>query len=151
MIQQEHDKNHQGIPLDVYTKSRIRSAAKAAGVAALLSISGTIVSLVAYIIKPSPAKAGLAKEGFDDTPVQVAAGGSALFVAFSVVVSAVLFYMLYSFSRFAQKGLEADDRSTLNKGLLNLAVYFRIIGIILLCSLAFMFLSSLMMGLGATI
>jgi len=151
MIQQEHDKNQQGIPLDVYTKSKIFSTAKVAGVAALLSISGTIVSLIAYIIKPSPVKAGLAKEGFDDTTVQMAAGGSALFVAFSVVVSAVLFYMLYNFSRFTRKGLEADDCGVLNKGLFNLAAYFRIIGIILLCSLAFMFLSSLMMGLGATV
>ncbi|MBO9591934.1 MAG: hypothetical protein J7599_03430 [Niabella sp.] len=148
MNQPEHDKSPSFIPLDIYTKSKISSTAKVAGTVAILSISGTIISLIAYITKPS-VRTGLAKEGFDDATLQMAAQGSVLYIAFSVIVSAVLFYMLYSFSKSAQKGLAADDRRSLNKGLFHLATYFKVIAIIFLCALAFMFLSVLMMMLGA--
>lgn len=144
----EHDKSPSFIPLDVYTKSKISSTAKAAGTVAILSISGTIISLIAYIAKPS-VRTAQAKEGFDEATLQVAAKGSVLFIAFSVIISAVLFYMLYSFSKFVRKGLETDDRHTLNKGLFQLATYFKVIAIVFLCSLAFLFLSTLMIGLGA--
>ncbi|WP_300603191.1 hypothetical protein [Niabella sp.] len=145
----EQDQTPSFIPLDVYTKSKISSTAKVAGTAAILSISGTIISLVAYITKPA-VRTGLAKEGFDDATLQVTTKGPVLFVALSVLVSAVLFYMLYRFSKHVQKGLGTDNRHALNKGLSYLATYFKIIGILLLCSLAFLFLSTLVMGLGAT-
>ena len=144
----EHDKSASFIPLDVYTKSKINRTAKVAGAAAILSIAGTIISLLAYITKPS-VRTGLTKEGFDDATIQVAAKSSVLLVIFSVLISAVLFYTLYSFSKLVRKGLATDDCRTLNRGLFHLASYFKIIGILLLCALGFLFLSSLMLGLGA--
>ncbi|MBZ4188537.1 hypothetical protein [Niabella beijingensis] len=150
MIQQENDNNESVIPIDSAAKRQIMGAAKVAGVVALLSISGTIINLVARILK-SPVKTGPAKEGFDDAAIQMTSRGPILFVAGSMIFSLLLFYMLFNFSRLTRKALQAGDHRTLSKGLFHLASYFKIIGIAVIFLLAYSFLSALMISLGAAV
>lgn len=148
MTQQENDHKTPITPVDGVAKHQIMGTAKVAGVVALLSISGTVINLVARILK-SPVKTGTAKEGFDDAAIQMSSRGPVLFIAGSMVLSILLFYMLFNFSQLTRKALQAGDQRNLSKGLFHLSTYFKIIGIAMIFWLAYIFLGALMIGLGA--
>jgi len=145
---QERDNNPSSSHLlDVHAKSAIRGAAKAAGLTALLSVSGTIISLIAYITKSSLAKAGPAKEGFDDTAMPVATQNAAFVLSAFTIITLIFVFLIYSFSRLTQQGLKSGNNHMVNKGLSYLSLYFKIIGIGLLGLLVFSFLRMFATGL----
>ena len=65
----------------------------------------------------------------------------------SFVIGVVLFVFLMKFSRKTKSGLESNEGYLLNEGFSGLAVYFRIIGIVLIIAIIF-FLFALMALLG---
>lgn len=100
--QELHDNIPSEIPLDFYTKSKIITTSKTAGVAALLSIAGTLVSVAAFFLK-STAAPQPAKEGFNDSTAKLAATGNIFMLLLSLIISGLLFYTLFTFSRYAKK------------------------------------------------
>lgn len=145
-MEQQHNTN-EGSFLDAYTKDRIGSTARSAGIVALLSITSTIVSVIAFLIKPGATVGGAAKEGFDDAPVKVAVGTSVVEIMISLVMSIILFYTLYNFSRLTKKGLETNDNEPLKKGIFNLANYFKFTIIAMAASLIYILVSTIAAGI----
>ncbi|MBO9618660.1 MAG: hypothetical protein J7539_06435 [Niabella sp.] len=135
------------IPLDFYTKCKIITTSKTAGIAALLSIAGTLVSVLAFFLKPAPLPQP-AKEGFSDNTAQLAAGGNLLMVIISLAISGLLFYNLFTFSRYAKKGLEQDDKGLLTRGLIALGAYFRILAVLAISFLGLLLMAILMTKMG---
>lgn len=146
--QDNHNDPSSAIQLDFYTKGKIVATSKTAGIAALLSITGTLIGAVAFFLKPAPAPQ-LAKEGFNEGTVQLAATGNWFVIIISLIISGLLFYCLFSFSRYAKKGVEQDDRALLTRGLAALGTYFRILCILAIAFLGIVLMAILMTGIGA--
>lgn len=143
---QEHHSTPQ--VLDAYTKSSIAGAAKVAGIAAILSIAGTIISAIAVFITPEAAP--VAKEGFENNPMLTPAAGTSVFsVIFSLLINGVLFFYLYRFSKTIRRALKSNQSNLLELGLTSLASYFRICAIIIVISMVFIFIAGLAVGMGA--
>ncbi len=143
---QEHHSTPQ--VLDAYTKSSIAGAARVAGIAAVLSIAGTIISAIAVFIKPQAAT--VAKEGFESNPMLAPTAGASVFsVIFSLLINGVLFFYLYRFSKTSRQALISDQSNLLASGLASLASYFRICAIIIVISMFFIFIAGLAVGMGA--
>ncbi len=136
--------------LDAYTKSSIAATAKIAGIAAVLSIAGTLIGAVALLIKPSASVA--AAEGFGNGQLAGASLVSSIItIIFSLIINGVLFYHLYRFSKVAKTALQNDQYIVLESGLQSLASYFRIFAILLIVSLGFMLMAGLAVGMGAAL
>ena len=146
-LQQENTQTR--FTLDPYTKSSIAATAKIAGVAAVLSITGTVIGAVGLFIKPANIAAA---EGFGNNNMAEVAMGSSIFtVLFSLLINGILFFYLYRFSKLAKTALKNDQFLTLESGLQSLGSYFRIVAVLLIVSLGFMVLAGLAVGMGAAL
>lgn len=138
--------------LDVYTKSTILQTAKVAGIAAMLSIAGTALGIIAYFRKPSVTLSPAGQqEGFSDEAIQMAADVAPVQVFVSAIIGIILFYALYTFSKFTRKGIATNDIQSLDKGLFNLAGYFKIMAIVFVVILILSFLAPVLMGIGTAL
>lgn len=146
-METNHDHTDQQPLLDAYTKSTINATAKIAGVSAILSLAGTLVSAAAYFIRPETATT--VKEGFGSNSNVMQP--TALSVIFALLLNGLLFYQLYRFSRVSRSALQNDQPLLLDSGLLNLAAYFRICAILLIISIGSMLLIAFTMAGGAAL
>lgn len=104
--------------------------AKVAGIAAIISLLGTIAGVVVFVTEPASVPTA-GKEGFDETAAQVVSSASAVSVFFSFVIGVLAFYFLYRFSLLTKAAFKNDDRPKLTTALYSLASYFKIWGIIM--------------------
>ena len=124
--------------------NNIFSAAKIAGIAAIISLAAALTGFIAIFLNPPPALAatGAAKEGFDEQSMQQLAQGSTYFFAFvSLAISALAFYFLYRFSNLAKAAAKSGNQPQMASALRSLGNYFKIWGIILFMVIIFFFLS----------
>jgi high-affinity nickel permease len=138
-----------GMNLDETIKQSLRNTASTAGVAAILSICGTGLSLIVFIIqivRPKPVEF----EGFERYGRTTDTSGPQIFLqVIFVFIYVLLFYFLNRFSKFTKAGVNGNMSSQVNDGLGNLSSYFKTIGITLIILLSLCFLGIVFTGLGS--
>ena len=134
------------LKLDEYTKSSIAGAAKAAGIAAILSIVGTIFGAIAFFVTPKPETK--TKEGFGSGAQFMADGSSILTIIVSLLINGILFYHLYRFSTVSKTAISNEHGFLLGSGLNSLASYFRIFALLFIISMGFMLMGAFALALG---
>ena len=134
---------------DEYTKEKIVGAAKLAGIAALLSIIGSVIGVITFFINPNPVPKVVAKEGFDEKMVQFQASGTIISVILSLVFNLILFYFLYRFSTLTRKSIVENNHQLLSNGLYSLGTYFKIWVVLIILSILLMIVAVIAAGLGA--
>ncbi len=128
----------------------ILAAAKIAGVAAIVSLAGSLAGLLATLTRPLP-PAPAAQEGFSKDDMQQLMQGSTYVSAFiSLVISVLAFYFLFRFSSLAKTAIANGEQAKLTTSLQSLGSYFKIWGIIMFLVIALFVLSLLggMLGTG---
>lgn len=127
----------------------ILSAAKIAGIAAIISLGGSLAGILATLTRPLPAGPA-AQEGFSKDDMQQLMQGSTYISAFiSLAISVLAFYFLFRFSSLAKAGIADNNPVKLTTGLQSLASYFKIWGIIMFLIIA-LFVLSLVGGMLGT-
>lgn len=118
--------------------ANILDTAKLAGIAATISLAGTLVGVVISLSNATtPAPAGSAKEGFDDqTMQQLVQGSTYISTIISLIISLLAFFFLFRFSTIAKAAIKERSGAKLGIALQNLAGYFRIWGVIMLLIVA---------------
>jgi len=119
-------------------KSReILPVAKIAGVAAIISILGTIAGILVLIVSPS-SDVVVQQEGLDEAAAQVAKTTPYISAFMSAIIGGISFYCLYRFSVFAKKAGKTGDHTPLVAGLKSLAGYFRLWAVLLFVVISFL-------------
>ncbi|MBK6825969.1 MAG: hypothetical protein IPG86_03390 [Chitinophagaceae bacterium] len=127
---------------DEELKSSLQGAAKWAGMAALVSFISTIIGMVSFFIQRAKMQA-MYREYAEYGISQPAMNSGMISALISFVIGVLLFVFLMKFSRKTKSGLESNDGYLLNEGFSGLAVYFRIIGIVLIIAIIFILLALL--------
>jgi len=110
----------------------IFSAARVAGIAAIVSLGGSLIGIISLLIKPA-APLPVAEEGFEGQDMQQLAQSSTYLSAFvSLIISVLVFYFLFRFASQARAGIKNGNPGQVSSGLQSLARYFKIWGIIAL-------------------
>ena len=122
----------------------IYNAARIAGIAAIVSLAGTLAGVLGVFTKPTTVAPTAVPEGFNEQQVQQLAQGSVyISVALSVLLSVLVFYFLYRFSSLAQAGVKEDQQEKIQLALRHLSRYFKVWGIIMLLIVGLFVLSLL--------
>lgn len=125
----------------------ILSVAKIAGIAAVISLAGSLVGAVATFFKPVSTEAMPAKEGLDEASMQqLAQGFTYISIFMSLAISGLAFYFLFRFSTLAKISILGRNPNKLTQALQSLAGYFKIWGIIMFLIIA-LFVMSLIGGI----
>lgn len=129
----------------------ILSAAKIAGVAAIVSLGGSLAGILATLTRPLPQAPAAAQEGFSkDDMQQLMQSGTYLSAFISLAISVLAFYFLYRFSSLAKAGITSNNSAKLTTALQSLGSYFKIWGIIMFLVIVLFVLSLIGGMLGTT-
>jgi len=140
MEQQNQDSSLFDLRIDENTKEQLRGLSKWAMIVVVTSIISLVLSIIqAFTAKRETVEYGSFKMQADKNPNV----GS---VIISVIVSAILAYMLYQFSVFTKKGVDNLSQPDLNKGLSSLRSYFMVYGIIIIIVMAIILVALLIVG-----
>ena len=117
---------------DENVKQQLKGAATWGGNAAIVSLAGSVLSLIGYfMVKPKTGRYGI--NSSQEAEIEQFANTSGFIsVVFTLIIGVILFYLLNKFSRFAKKGLAANDNYFINEGLGSLSSYFKFIGVLLI-------------------
>lgn len=129
---------------DEQLKQQMKSAASMAGISAILSLVGSVLSFINYFVMQSRIRSTFSAEGFGGIQYRDTSSGGNLFSAvLSLVLAIFMFYFLSQYARLSKAGLEGGDTFQIGDGLAKLSTYFKIIGVVLIIALVFMFLAIL--------
>ena len=138
------------INFDENVKQNLKGAAKWGGIAAIVSLVGSILGLVNYFVEKgkTPKYVG---SGYESIRVQQATdAGGFVSVAITLIIGIILFVFLNRFSRKAKSGVDTSDQYLINEGLGSLSTYFKFIGVLLII-LIVLFGLALLIGIGQTV
>lgn len=119
-------------------KTQLKGTAVWAGIAAIISLAGSILSLAGiFLIKKDPS-ANYRVEGFENATVTAESSTGALIAGgvISFTITLLLFYFLNRFSSLTKNGLNGNNQDMVSNGLGGLASYFITIGVIVIIFLA---------------
>ena len=137
------------ISFDENVKQNLRTAAGWGGIAAIVSIAGSILSVVNYFVQRG--KISSYRSSYNGIRVQQTVNTSGfLSVALSLIIGIVLFVFLFKFSNKAKEGVATNDQYLINEGLGSLSVYFRFIGVLFILVIVLVALV-IMAGIGSRI
>jgi len=139
MEQQNQDSPLFDLQVDENTKEQLRGLSKWT----LIVVVTSIISLVLSLVQAFTAKRETVEYGSFRMQDKNPNIGS---VIVSVIVSAILAYMLYQFSVFTKKGVDNMSQPDLNKGLNSLRSYFMVYGIIIIIVMAIILVALLIVG-----
>lgn len=124
------DKSLFDISFDETVKQNLKGAATWAGIAAFVSLIGSILGLVNYFI----AKQRITRyDGFEGIRTQqVTTVTGFVSVAISLIIGIILFVFLNKFSMKSKAGVDGNDQYLINVGLASLSTYFKFIGVLLI-------------------
>ena len=136
-----HDTNQPLFSLRINDNLRmhLRSAAVVAGIAAILSLSSSLLKVVAAFMNKNKITE-YRYEGFNQTSAAVERTSNIAGAIFTLIISFLLFYFLNRFAARTKAGLNANNIETVNSGLGGLSGYMVTIGILLIICFAFMLL-----------
>jgi len=147
MENQDTNKSLFDLSFDENSKQQLKGAATWGGYAAIISIAGSVLSLVNYFIQRSRVRS-YQFEGFPE--MRTTSGSGNIISAFiSFIVAIALFYFLYKFSKTTKAGIDGSNQPLISEGLGSLSSYFKIIGVLLILAIVFGGLG-LMIALGSS-
>ena len=144
MENQDTNKSLFDLSFDENTKQQLKGAATMGGIAAIAAIIGAILSFINYFIQRNNVKS-FQFEGFPEMKASQSSGN----IVSSIIMLAlgiVLFYYLNKFSKSTKAGVDGSNQGMISEGLASLATYFKIIGVLLIIAIVFVFLALLFVG-----
>lgn len=130
------------LSFDENVKQSLKGAAVWAGIAAIVSITGSVLGLINYFVQKS--KFDAMSRQYESLGLRQSQAGSNFISAFiSFGIGIVLFVLLYKFSRKAKAGVDGNEPFLINEGLGSLSTYFKVIGILLIIVIVFALLAVL--------
>ena len=144
MENQDTNKSLFDLSFDENTKQQIKGAATMGGIAAIAAIIGAILSFINYFIQRNNVKS-FQFEGFPEMKASQSSGN----IVSSIIMLAlgiVLFYYLNKFSKSTKAGIDGSNQQMISEGLASLSTYFKIIGVLLIIAIVFVFLALLFVG-----
>ncbi|MBE2229031.1 MAG: hypothetical protein IAE96_00130 [Chitinophagaceae bacterium] len=146
MENNSNDQSLFNINFDENVKSSLRDLASWAGIAAILSLVGSVLGLVQHF-----AMKNKLDRAFGDLQVQRSADSGGLISALiSLGIGIALFVFLNKFARMTKAGVAANDAFQINEGLSGLATYFKVLGVLIIIVLVF-FALAMLVALGSGI
>lgn len=133
--------------LDENAKQSLKSVANTAAIAAILSLVGSILSVVVYFIEKSRAKP-FNIEGFEKFQSSSDTSGNLSSVVIGFIIAVLLFYFLNRFASTTKSAINENDQQKLAVGLGSLASYFKTIGILLIIVISIVVIAFLAIGIG---
>lgn len=129
------------ISFDERLKNAMSNAASWAGIAAILSLANSIVSLVQVFFNLNKLRNAYNEAGYAVPRQSLMSGMLSPLIGLGIAV--VLFIFLLRFSRSTKQGIVNSDNYQLSEGLGGLSTYFKIIGILIIIGLSFVVLAVL--------
>jgi hypothetical protein len=123
------------------TKVQLKGAAVLAGIVAILSLAGSVLSLIQTFIVRNKTTIEYKYEGFNQPTVAVQRTGNIAGGVIMLIISILLFYFLNRFSSQTKLGLNASNQQLVNNGLGGLSSYFVTVGILLIICLVLVLLA----------
>jgi small-conductance mechanosensitive channel len=138
MENQDTNKSLFDINFDDNVKQDLRGAANWGGIAAIFSITGAALSVVAHFVVRN--RIASQYEGFGEYQYQSQQADTLLYSIIALIIYGFMFYFLNRFARLTKTGLEGNNPQLITEGLNNLASYFKVIGVIIIICLSLFFL-----------
>jgi small-conductance mechanosensitive channel len=133
---------------DMNTKQHMKKAAAVAGVAAILSIAGVVLSIINFFVTSNRPPQQL--EGYNNSMVSGTAMASNIFsIAITTIINVALFYFLNRFAKLTKTGIDDNNQPQISGGLRSLGIYFAIIGVIIIVLIAIIVVVIAAAGLGS--
>ncbi|MDZ4810117.1 MAG: hypothetical protein SGI96_17915 [Bacteroidota bacterium] len=137
------------ISFDDNVKQNLKGAAIWGGIAAIVSLIGSIFGLINYFTQKGKISSG--RSGYEGMRVQQAADvGGFVSVAITLIIGIILFVFLYKFSQKSKSGINANDQYLINEGLGSLSTYFKFIGVLMIIIIV-LFGLGVLIGIGQSI
>ena len=137
------DKSLFDLSFDENVKQQLKGAANWAGIAAIVSLIGSILGVVNYFIQQGRLDK-YSVGGYEGVQMrQSAAAGGLVSLAITLAIGVILFVFLNKFSKKAKLGVQEGDQLLINEGLGSLSSYFKIIGVIIIIVIVLVFLGVL--------
>jgi small-conductance mechanosensitive channel len=149
MENQDSTKSLFDLRIDENTRQSLKRTANWGGIAAVFSITGSLLSVIRYFVMKDRPKTN-PFEGFTEIKMQPSNNGNLASVVLAVIIGFFLFYFLNKFSRSTKAGIDGNNQQLINEGLGGLSTYFKIIGVILIICIFFVGLA-LLVGVGSKI
>ena len=125
------------INFDENVKQSLKGAAIWGGIAAIVSLVGSILGLVNYFVQKAKMDRFYSEGGEEIMRMQRTSEAGGLFnVALSLIIGIILFVFLFKFSNKTKTGVDTSDQYVINEGLGSLATYFKFIGILMIIFIA---------------
>ena len=141
------DKSLFDLSFDENVKQSLKGAATWGGLAAIVSLIGSILGLVNYFVEKGK-ESRYGGNSLEEMQIQQAANtGGFVSVVITLIIGIILFYFLNKFSRSAKAGIDTNDHYLINEGLGSLSTYFKFIGVLLIIILVF-FALGILIGIG---
>ncbi len=118
-------------------KAQLKGAAVVAGVAAILSLTNSILSVVKAFMEKNKPAVEYQLEGFPQASVSAQRTGNVAGAIISLIIAILLFYFLNRFSTQTKTGLNANNSELVSSGIGGLSAYFVTAGILIIIVLAF--------------
>ncbi len=125
------DKSLFDINFDENVKFNLKGAALWGGIAAIVSLVGSIIGLIDYFVQRQKIKRIYSSYG-DIGLQQPDQTGGFVSVFISLVIGIVLFVFLNKFSKKTKLGVDTNDQYLINEGLRGLSAYFKTMGILVI-------------------
>ena len=141
------DKSLFDLSFDENVKQSLKGAATWGGLAAIVSLIGSILGLVNYFVEKGK-ESRYGGNSLEEMQIQQAANtGGFVSVVITLIIGIILFYFLNKFSRSAKAGIDTNDHYMINEGLGSLSTYFKFIGVLLIIILV-LFALGILIGIG---
>ena len=119
------DKSLFDLSFDENVKQSLKGAATWGGLAAIVSLIGSILGLVNYFVEKGK-ESRYGGNSLEEMQIQQAANtGGFVSVVITLIIGIILFYFLNKFSRSAKAGVDTNDHYLINEGLGSLSTYFK--------------------------
>lgn len=140
--------NDTGFSFDAYTKEKIKSTARIAGIVAIVFLASSVLDIFQYFFYKN-ANTVSKKEGFNEPSLQQLANTSSVFALIvGILISLVSAYFLYSFFVNSKQGIAYSEGAKFDTGLKNLGNFFKLWAILITFFMVIIFLSALAAGMG---
>ena len=141
------DKSLFDLSFDENVKQSLKGAATWGGIAAIVSLIGSVLGLVNYFVEKGK-ESRYGGNSLEEMQIQQAANtGGFVSVVITLIIGIILFYFLNKFSRSAKAGVDTNDHYLINEGLGSLSTYFKFIGVLLIIILV-LFALGILIGIG---
>ena len=141
------DKSLFDLSFDENVKQSLKGAATWGGLAAIVSLIGSILGLVNYFVEKGK-ESRYGGNSLEEMQIQQAANtGGFVSVVITLIIGIILFYFLNKFSRSAKAGVDTNDHYLINEGLGSLSTYFKFIGVLLIIIFV-LFALGILIGIG---